>query len=420
MFITKKTFQQVSNKQSLCKLKSWWSHVEVGPPDAILGLTEDYNRDTNKNKINVGVGAYRDENGKPYILPCVRSAEQIVCKKKLNFEYSPISGDPEFNKLSAELAFGSDCKQLQDGLVVTCQTLSGTNALRIFCAFLKKYAPVKNIYIPDPSWVTHLQIATHTMLTTGMYRFYDRDRNRFDCDGALKDIKKIPEKSTILFHACAHNPTGVDPTIEEWCQLCHAVKKRKLYPFFDMAYQGFATGDIDRDAIAIRLFLEDGFELAIAQGYSKNFGLYGERVGCLHIVVHDKDDIPKVMSQLKILIRPMYSNPPLHGARIIKEILADPSLKNQWICELQGMASRINCMRQLLKEHLENLGSKKNWNHITHQIGMFCYTGMNKKQCERLKSEFHIYLPKDGRISMAGVTTANVEYLAQSMHEVTK
>lgn len=221
-------------------------------------------------------------------------------------------------------------------------------------------------------------------------------------------------------HACAHNPTGVDPKPEQWAEISNLMKKRNLYPFFDMAYQGFASGSVDKDAQAVRSFLKDGHQLVLAQSFAKNMGLYGERAGAFTVVTGSKEEADRVMSQIKILIRPMYSNPPVHGARIVTEILSDAELRKEWLGNVKLMADRIISMRTSLKDNLTKLGSSRNWEHITDQIGMFCFTGMDKNHVERITKEFSVYLTKDGRISMAGITSKNVGYLAEAMHTVTK
>ncbi|XP_046676171.1 aspartate aminotransferase, mitochondrial [Homalodisca vitripennis] len=400
---------------------SWWSHVEMGPPDAILGVTEAYKRDTNPKKMNLGVGAYRDDNGRPYVLPSVLQAEQKIKDKKMDHEYAPISGSADFCNLSIKLALGDDSQHVIQGLNATVQGISGTGSLRTGGAFLAKFFPYnKELYLPTPSWGNHNPIFIHSGLKVNKYRYYDPSTCGFDFKGALDDINKIPENSIILLHACAHNPTGVDPRPEQWQELSQLIKKKKLFPFFDMAYQGFASGDVVKDAFAVRLFLKDGHEIALAQSFAKNMGLYGERAGAFSLVTSTKDEAAKTLSQIKILVRPMYSNPPIHGARIVTEILGDPALRQQWLGEVKGMADRIISVRTALKDNLKKEGSTKDWSHITDQIGMFCFTGLQPAQVERLTKEFSIYLTKDGRISMAGVTSKNVEYLAYSIHQVTK
>ncbi|XP_064610274.1 aspartate aminotransferase, mitochondrial-like [Liolophura sinensis] len=400
---------------------SWWSGVEMGPPDAILGVTEAFKADSNPQKMNLGVGAYRDDNGKPYVLPTVKIAEQKLLDQGLDKEYAGIGGLPDFCKASAQLAFGEDSSVVTKGLNTTVQGISGTGSLRIGGAFLNKWYPKKqDIYLPTPSWGNHTPIFKHAGLEVKAYKYYDPKTCGFDFKGALDDISKIPEGSIILLHACAHNPTGVDPKPEQWKEISSIVKQRKLFPFFDMAYQGFASGDISKDAFALRYFIEDGHQVALAQSYAKNMGLYGERAGAFTIVCSSPEEAQRVMSQVKILIRPMYSNPPIHGARLVSTILNTPELRSQWLVEVKGMADRIISMREKLKSGLQKAGSSHNWQHITDQIGMFCFTGLKPDQVEKLTKEFSVYLTKDGRISMAGISSSNVDYLAQAIHAVTK
>jgi len=400
---------------------SWWSHVELGPPDAILGVTEAYKKDTNSKKINLGVGAYRDDQGKPHVLPSVKKAEELLRSKNLDHEYTTIAGIPEFCKAAISLALGDGNKQLKEGLNATIQGISGTGSLRIGAAFLEKFFQgPKDVYMPTPTWGNHIPLFKHAGLGVKQYRYYDPKTCGYDFQGALQDIAKIPEGSIILLHACAHNPTGVDPKPEQWKEMSKVIKKRKIFPYFDMAYQGFATGDIDKDAFAVRLFLEDGHSIALAQSFAKNLGLYGERVGAFSLICESKKEAEACLSQLKIIVRPMYSNPPIYGARIASTILNEPDLRKQWLLDVKDMADRIISMRQQLKDNLKKEGSTLNWQHITDQIGMFCFTGMNPSQVERLTKEFSVYLTKDGRISVAGVTSQNVAYLAHAMHEVTK
>jgi len=252
------------------------------------------------------------------------------------------------------------------------------------------------------------------------YKYFDSKTCGLDFQGLIDDINNMPEKSIVLLHACAHNPTGVDPTNEQWHEISDLIKKNKLFPFFDMAYQGFASGDFKKDSYAVRYFVENGHEVALCQSFAKNMGLYGERAGAFSIISPLKETTEKIMSQLKILIRAMYSNPPIHGARIATEILTDHSLKSQWEKEVKEMANRIINVRCLLKEHLHKEGSSQNWDHITNQIGMFCYSGLTPGQTAKITEDFHVFLTKDGRISMAGVTSKNVEYLAHAIHAVTK
>ncbi|PGG98281.1 hypothetical protein AJ79_08918 [Helicocarpus griseus UAMH5409] len=399
---------------------SSWSNVPMGPPDAILGITEAYKADSFKEKINLGVGAYRDDQGKPYVLPSVRTAEQKVVSSNLDKEYAGITGVPAFTKAAAELAFGSSSPAIKEDRVAITQTISGTGALRIAAAFLERFYPHgKKIYIPTPSWANHAAVFKDSGLQVEKYRYYNKDTIGLDFEGLIADIKAAPEQSVILLHACAHNPTGIDPTEAQWREISEVMKAKGHFAFFDMAYQGFASGNTDRDAFALRHFLSEGHGIILAQSFAKNMGLYGERVGAFSVVCESAEEKKRVDSQIKILVRPLYSNPPIHGARIASTILNDAELNQQWLGEVKGMADRIIKMRALLKENLEKLGSKHDWSHITSQIGMFAYTGLKPEQMDKLAKEHSVYATKDGRISVAGITSGNVKRLAESIYKVT-
>lgn len=400
---------------------SWWSHVEMGPPDPILGVTEAFKKDTNPKKMNLGVGAYRDDAGKPYVLPSVRKAEEMIMSRNLDKEYLPIGGMSDFCNAAARLAFGDESDVIQSKRNTTVQGISGTGSLTVGAFFLGQFFKGnREIYMPTPTWGNHIPLFKRAGLSVKQYRYYDPKTCGFDFSGALQDIAKIPEESVILLHACAHNPTGVDPKPDQWKEMSNVIKSRRLFPFLDMAYQGFATGDIDRDAAAVRLFAEDGHGFAVSQSFAKNMGLYGERVGAFTMVCSSREEAERVMSQVKIIVRPTYSNPPIHGARIAHLILTDGELRQQWLRDVKGMAERIMGMRSRLRDGLKREGSTRNWQHITDQIGMFCFTGMTQDQVARLIKEFSVYLTKDGRISVAGISSNNVDYLAHAMHQVTK
>lgn len=404
-------------------LRSAWAAVPLGPPDAILGISEAFKADTNQSKINLGVGAYRDDHGKPYVLECIRNAEAHLGEHYKDKEYSGIAGISEYTASSARLAFGEGCEALAEKRVVVAQSISGTGALRLGADFLSRFYPRDAspiVYLPTPTWGNHGAIFKDARLEVRNYRYFDKKTNGLDLSGMLEDLQVAPDASIILLHACAHNPTGVDPAEGEWKQIEHLVKKKGHFCFFDMAYQGFASGDPDKDAWAVRYFIDAGHLPFVAQSFAKNMGLYGERVGAISIFCQDAAERERVESQLKIVIRPMYSNPPIHGARLVSTVLGDPELKTTWLKEVKMMADRIMAMRFALRSELEKLGSAVAWNHITDQIGMFCYTGLGTQQVERLTKEFHVYLTKDGRISIAGINSSNVQYLAKAMHEVTK
>ena len=352
---------------------SWWSAVPMGPKDPILGVTEAFKEDKDPRKMNLGVGAYRDDNNKPVVIKSVQEASKRLHDSKVNNEYAPIAGEPEFAQHAIKLAYGADSKLVQEGRIAACQSVSGTGALRLIGAYIHRFWPAgqakPKVYLPNPTWGNHLPIFNDAGLETTYYKYYKPSTKGLDLEGVLADIKAAPEKSVFLFHACAHNPTGVDPSPAEWKQISAAVKAKNHYVILDSAYQGFASGDPVKDTLALTQFAADGHEFAVAQSFSKNFGLYGQRVGCLSVVTASKEEKSKVESQLKILARAMYSNPPIHGARIVTTILGDAALRTQWEKDVKEMAERIILMRKLLRESLEKLGSKHNWEHITNQIG---------------------------------------------------
>lgn len=394
---------------------SWWSHVEGAPPDPILGITEAFQRDADPRKINLGVGAYRDDQGKPYVLDAVRKAEQVVASR--NKEYAAITGVANFRKHAAELAFGADSRVIEGGLNVTAQSISGTGALRMGGEILNRmWAGSKDIYLPTPSWGNHNPIFKDSGLNVKQYRYYDKSTIGLDFTGMMEDVTAMPAGSVVLLHACAHNPTGIDLNDEQWKELSSVMKKCGHFAFFDSAYQGFASGDLDKDANAIRIFTADGHDIFLAQSFAKNMGLYGERCGAFTAVLQDKEEAAKFESKLKQLVRPMYSSPPIHGANIAEVVMGDTTLRNEWKTELSSMSQRIIDMRAALVTELTS--SSRNWSHVTKQIGMFCYTGLSPEEVDKLATE-HVYLTRDGRISMAGVTSGNVKYLAESILKVT-
>ncbi|CAN6802502.1 unnamed protein product [Brassica oleracea var. botrytis] len=400
-------------------MSSWWKNVEPAPKDPILGVTEAFLADPSPDKVNVGVGAYRDDNGKPVVLDCVREAERRIAGASF-MEYLPMGGSVKMVEETLKLAYGDNSQFIKDKRIAAVQSLSGTGACRLFADFQKRFCPASQIYIPVPTWSNHHNIWRDAQVPQKTYHYYHPETKGLDFKGLMDDVKNAPEGSFFLLHACAHNPTGVDPTEEQWREISQLFKAKKHFAFFDMAYQGFASGDPARDAKSIRIFLEDGHHIGISQSYAKNMGLYGQRVGCLSVLCEDEKQAVTVKSQLQQLARPMYSNPPLHGAQIVSTILGDPELKSLWLKEVKIMADRIIGMRTTLRDSLEKLGSPLSWEHVTKQIGMFCYSGLTPEQVDRLTSEYHIYMTRNGRISMAGVTTGNVGYLANAIHEVTK
>jgi aspartate aminotransferase len=311
--------------------------------------------------------------------------------------------------------------------VTSLQTISGTGAVHLGALFLAKFYKTSTqrlAYFSDPTWANHFQIFSNVGLEYKTYPYFSKKTKGLDFEGMIGSIQDAPEGSIILLHACAHNPTGVDPTQDQWKKIAEVIKSRKHFPFFDTAYQGFASGDLARDGWAIRYFIEQGFELCIAQSYAKNFGLYGERAGCFHFVTSPSSDaettIKRIASQLAILQRSEISNPPAYGARIASTVLNDPKLFAEWEDNLREMSGRIKEMRTALRSKLEELGTPGTWNHITDQIGMFSFTGLSETQVMKIREDAHVYMTKNGRISMAGLNTNNVEYFAKAVDKVVR
>eukprot|EP01098_Paradermamoeba_levis_P015999 TRINITY_DN840_c0_g1_i3.p1 TRINITY_DN840_c0_g1~~TRINITY_DN840_c0_g1_i3.p1 ORF type:complete len:406 (-),score=108.86 TRINITY_DN840_c0_g1_i3:120-1337(-) len=398
---------------------SLFEHIPEAPLDPIIGLNTLFKNDQSPQKVNLGVGAYRNNEGKPIVLSVVRKVEQqIVNSGKFDHEYLPIDGLPEFNALTSKLIFGDNHKVVAEKRVATVQSISGTGALRISAEFIATFFPPNTpIYIPDPTWGNHHTIFNYCKVPTKTYRYLERKTSSLDFEGLLADLKAAPDGAVILLHGCAHNPTGVDPSLDQWSKIADVIQAKKQFPLFDVAYQGFASGDLDRDAAAIRHFADRNLELIVTQSYAKNLGLYGQRIGACNIVCASANLVPVVVSQLKIIIRRNYSNPPLHGARIVATILGDKALFGEWVTELKEMSYRIKEMRQKLFDLLMEKKTPGDWTHILNQIGMFSYTGLSGAQVELLTKKHHIYLTKDGRISMPGLNTHNIEYVANAIHD---
>uniref|UniRef100_A0A7S4VYZ0 Aspartate aminotransferase n=1 Tax=Alexandrium monilatum TaxID=311494 RepID=A0A7S4VYZ0_9DINO len=403
---------------------SVFGHIAEAPVDPILGTTLLFNADKDPKKINLGVGAYRTEEGKPYVLNVIKEAEEEMLKElgsSINKEYSTIDGPAELKTLTQKLVFG-ECDAMKENRIASVQALSGTGALRVASEFVKTHMPaaMHEIWVSDPTWGNHNTIFARAGLTVKTYPYYKADTKSLDFPGMMDALKGASEGALVLLHACAHNPTGVDPTEEQWREIVEVMKARKLFPLMDSAYQGYASGSLDKDAFAIRLFLASGFEMMMCQSFAKNLGLYGERIGMLHFVCGSPEAAKAVLSQLKLVIRPMYSSPPKHGAELVVKILGSEARFKAWQDELTAMANRILEVRSLLRKGLEEKGTPGTWNHITDQIGMFSFTGLTAPMCERLIEKHHIYLLKSGRISLAGLNKGNIQYMVDCVDEAVR
>lgn len=390
--------------------------ITMAPPDPILGVSEAFRADTHEMKLNLGVGAYRTEELQPYVLNVVKKAENLMLERGENKEYLPIEGLAAFNKVTAELLFGADNPVIKQQRVATVQGLSGTGSLRLAAALIERYFPGAKVIISSPTWGNHKNIFNDARVPWSEYRYYDPKTVGLDFDGMISDIKAAPEGSFVLLHGCAHNPTGIDPAPEQWATIADVIQEKKHIPFFDVAYQGFASGSLDGDASSVRLFAARGMELLVAQSYSKNLGLYAERIGAINVLCSSADAATRVKSQLKRLARPMYSNPPIHGARVVANIVGSPALFNEWKEEMEMMAGRIKSVRQKLFDSLSGKDkSGKDWSFILKQIGMFSFTGLNTAQSDNMTNKWHVYMTKDGRISLAGLSSAKCEFLADAI-----
>lgn len=338
--------------------------------------------------------------------------------EKVNKEYLPILGFEAFSKLATRILLGDDSVALAENRAFGVQCLSGTGSLRVGAEFLATKLGKTVFYYSNPTWGNHRLVFLNAGFKDAReYRYWDAENRSLDLNGLLEDLNNAPEGAVIILHACAHNPTGCDPTQDQWREVARVIKEKKLFPFFDSAYQGFATGDLDKDAWAVRFFVKEGLELLCGQSFAKNFGLYNERVGNLSIVLNNPEKIPAVKSQITLIVRGMYSNPPAHGARIVHYVLSNNELYDQWRDNIKTMSSRIKEMRQKLREELERIGAPGSWNHVTDQIGMFSYTGLNAAQSQHLVKKYHVYMLSTGRISMCGLTPSNVEYVAKCIKE---
>jgi aspartate aminotransferase len=353
----------------------------------------------------------------------IQADEILRNDPSLNHEYLPIAGLSEFTSAAARLILGADSPAIKEKRTCSLQTVSGTGAVHLGALFLSRFYPGKpTVYFSNPTWANHNQIFSNVHLPIATYPYFSKSTKALDFEGMKQAFADAPDRSIVLLHACAHNPTGVDLTQSQWKEIAAVVKQKSHFPFFDCAYQGFASGDLAKDAWALRYFVEQGFELCVAQSFAKNFGLYGERAGCFHFVTGPGTDsqntIGRIASQLAILQRSEISNPPAYGARIASLVLNDEALFKEWEENLRTMSGRIISMRKALRSKLEELKTPGTWNHITDQIGMFSFTGLSEKQVLQLREEAHIYMTKNGRISMAGLNTGNVEYVAKAINKV--
>ena len=396
---------------------SLFSAVEMAPRDPILGLNEAFNADTRATKVNLGVGVYYNEEGRIPLLRAVAEAEKARIEAHAPRGYLPIEGIAAYDSAVQKLLLGADSELIADGRVITTQAVGGTGALKTGADFLKRLLPNTVVAISDPSWENHRALFESAGFPVQNYRYYDAASHGVNRAGMLEDLKNLPARSVVVLHACCHNPTGVDLSLDDWKAVLDVLREREHVPFLDIAYQGFGDG-IEEDAFAVRLFAAAGIPFFVSSSFSKSFSLYGERVGALSIVTSSQEEAARVLSQAKRVIRTNYSNPPTHGATVVASVLNSPELRALWEEELAGMRERIRGMRMAMVEQLAALNCKRDFSFVAQQRGMFSYSGLTAEQVERLKTEFGIYAVSTGRICVAALNSRNLPAVTQAIAQV--
>lgn len=394
-----------------------FENIQAAPADPILGLGEAFKSETRANKINLGIGVYKDAKGNTPIMKAVKEAEKLLFTTETTKNYLTIDGIADFNQLTQILLFGQESEVITKKRAKTVQSLGGTGALRIAAEFIKRQTKAQNVWISTPTWPNHNAIFNAVGITIREYRYYDAERKALDWDNLIEDLNNASEGDVVLLHGCCHNPTGIDLAPAQWQELAQMSAQKGWLPLFDFAYQGLANG-LDEDAIGLRTFAANHKELLIASSYSKNFGLYKERAGAFTLVAESEAIAATALTQVKSIVRTLYSNPASHGAATVALVLSDDKLKTEWIAELTEMRERIKKMRHLFVELLKQYGAKQDFDFIIQQNGMFSFSGLTPEQVDRLKNEFAVYAVRSGRINVAGITEDNINYLCESIVKV--
>ncbi|MFP1795330.1 amino acid aminotransferase [Lonsdalea quercina] len=388
--------------------------ISAAPADPILGLADLFRADERPHKINLGIGVYKDETGKTPVLTSVKKAEQYLLENEVSKNYLSIDGLPEFALRTQELLFGKDNDIITNKRARTAQTPGGTGALRVAADFIAHNTTAKRVWISNPTWPNHKNVFAAVGLEVCDYDYYDANTHQLDFDGMVASLNAAQAGDIVLFHGCCHNPTGIDPTAEQWTKLASLSQQKGWLPLFDFAYQGFANG-LDEDAQGLRTFAANHQELLVASSYSKNFGLYNERVGACTLIAAESAIADTAFSQIKAAIRANYSNPPSHGAAVVATILSNDVLRGIWEQELTAMRERIQRMRQLFVNTLQEKGAQQDFSFIIQQNGMFSFSGLNKDQVTRLRDEFGVYAVNSGRVNVAGMTPENMAPLCEAI-----
>lgn len=395
----------------------FFDKIEAAPADPILGLGEAFKAETRAEKVNLGIGVYKDAQGRTPIVKAVKEAEKRLLETENTKNYLTIDGVADYNAQTQVLLFGAGSEIIASQRAKTAQSLGGTGALRVAAEFIKRQTSAKNVWISAPTWPNHNAIFKAVGINICDYRYYDKTTHGLDWAGLIEDLGRAEAGDVVLLHGCCHNPTGIDPTPEQWQQLAQMSAEKGWLPLFDFAYQGFANG-LEEDAYGLRAFAKLNKELLVASSYSKNFGMYNERVGAFTVVAADAETANRAFSQVKSIIRTLYSNPASHGGATVALVLKDEALKAQWIAELDEMRARIKEMRRRFVDLLKEYGAKQDFEFIVQQNGMFSFSGLSPEQVDRLKNEFAIYAVRSGRINVAGITVDNIRYLCESIVKV--
>ncbi|WP_301117825.1 amino acid aminotransferase [Pusillimonas sp. (ex Stolz et al. 2005)] len=398
-------------------MTSLFDAVELAPRDPILGLNEQYNSDTRPQKVNLGVGVYYNDEGRIPLLRAVRQAEVQRIEAAAARGYLPIDGLPSYNKGAQTLLLGEGSDVIASGRAVTIQTLGGTGALKVGADFLRQLLPQSHVVISNPSWENHRALFERAGFRVDTYPYYHAETHGLDFDGMLAGLRALPANTVVVLHACCHNPTGVDPSFEQWQQIAATVKENKLVPFLDIAYQGFGEG-LEEDASVVRLFASLDITMLVSSSFSKSFSLYGERVGALTFITSSQDESSRVLSQVKRVVRTNYSNPPTHGGTVVAAVLNTPELYGLWTEELSQMRDRIRTVRTQLVEKLEARNVAQNFDFVLSQRGMFSYSGLTSEQVEKLRVDHGVYAVSSGRICVAALNSSNIDYVADAIAKV--
>lgn len=396
---------------------SQFDSVTLAPPDPILSLTGAFKADPNPEKVNLSVGVFVNDEGTTPILETVRSAEKLLAETNSTKSYLPITGSPQYASLTQQLCYGLDLASSLEGRIVTAHTPGGTGALRVAGDFIKDNLNTNAVWLCNPTWANHKGIFSAAGLEPKTYDYFDGSTLSLDYEPFLESLKSIPAGDLVVLHACCHNPTGADLRPEQWDEVASIASAQGWIPLLDFAYQGFGA-DIDQDAYGPRRLAETGLPLFVCQSFSKNFGLYRERVGALHILTGGGDEAERVASQVKIAVRTNYSNPPAHGGAIVETILSDETLKGKWVDEVASMRSRIHDVRHQFVSALSEAGVSRDFSFLIDQKGMFSFTGLNKEQAQKLRSDYSIYIVDSGRINVAGLTSENLPRVAKAFKEL--